>query len=74
MRTELFGQVRTAVRSRLPLSRPQIGAALLVVRRLAEGVGDIRMFSLREGHTYELAEYIDLQVCCMFVALVCCAS
>ena len=61
VRTQLFGHVRAAVRSQLLQGRPAFAAALLAVRRLAEGIGRIQMCSLRAGHVYELAEFVDLQ-------------
>lgn len=62
MRTKLFGRVRLTVQKRLLLGRPNFGAALLAVQRLADDIGRLPMYSVRAGHTYHLSEFIDLQV------------
>jgi hypothetical protein len=59
---QLFGQVRTAVAKRLLHGRPSFGAAFLAMQQFADDIGRLPLYSIRFDHTYQLGEFVELQV------------
>ena len=62
VRTQLFGQVRTAVARRLLHNRLSFGAAFLAMQQLTDDIGRLPVYSIRLDHTYHLGEFVELQV------------